>query len=73
MMTKLVGFTKLFFVNLPGMSFKNLYKRIQVSWLYLIWLSLLADLFSVSRTKALNTTNYMYTISMAAAEAYLFV
>ena len=48
---RVVGFTKLLFVNLPGMSFKILYKRIQVSWLCLIWLSLLADLFSVSRTQ----------------------
>ena len=55
---RVVGFTKLFFVNLPGTSYKNMYKRIQECWVYLIWLSLLADLFSVSRTKALNTTNY---------------
>ena len=52
-----VGFKKLFFVNLPDMSYKNLYKGIQKCWLYAIWLFLLADLFSVSRTKALNTTN----------------
>ena len=41
----------------PDMSYKNLYKCIQKCWLYAIWLFLLADLFSVSRTKALNTTN----------------
>ena len=29
---RVVGFTKLFFVNLPGMSLKNMYKRIQ-EWL----------------------------------------
>ena len=54
---RVVGFKKLFSVNLPDMSYKNLYKRIQKCWLYAIWLFLLADLFSVSRTKALNTTN----------------
>ena len=54
---RVLGFKKLLFVNLPDMSDKNLYKRIQECWLYLIWLLLLADLFSVSRTKALNTTD----------------
>ena len=55
---RVVGFMKLFFVNLPDLSYKNLYKRIQKCWLYVVWLFLLADLFlHVSRTKALNTTN----------------
>ena len=54
---RVLGFKKLLFVNLPDMSDKNLYKRIQECCLYLIWLLLLADLFSVSRTKALNTTD----------------
>ena len=55
---RVVGFKKLFFVNLSDMSYKNLYKRIQKCWLYAIWLFLLADLFSVSRAEY---DQFMYT------------
>ena len=57
---RVVGFNKLFFVILPDMSYKNLYKRIQECWLYVIWLFLLADLFSVSRTNTLIRPIYVY-------------
>ena len=65
---RVVGFTKLLFINLPSMNLKtgiNVY--IQECWLYLIWLSLLAGLLSVSRTNVLNTTNYLHDCGLMLA------
>ena len=67
---RVVGFTKLLFVYLPGMSLNNMYKRIQECLMYRIWLSLLADLFSVRRTNALNTCGLINNVSNTSVDAH---